>query len=283
MSSFNIGDTFSNGFYVIETPTSPGNNTGEYLVSNSIGFQYYVTGATLSGYDQVGNNNSSGSSGSSSGGGSTTVVYMGQNISSPYSLIPAGAGSGSSQVVATMSGSMVRLVNLSDQGQPALIVGYDNASTTSGTVLFAQSLNVQQIVDVNVRTSYGITISVLGAPINSDFGVNVVNDTGAAAVMTGYPFTPIPPNASTSVVVWSSSGSLVGLRNNSASDQSATFIGYDNAATTSGRILFRQQLSAGQGVNLKEQVYYGIVVGIVNGPTNADFGVNVLYASTTSG
>lgn len=283
MAVFNIGDQFVNGFFIIETPTTPNNNTGAYRVSNTLGIQYYVSGTILAGYDRVGNANSGLSSTTmASTSGSTTVVYSSSPVGAPSFTIPAGTAIGATVVVSTVPGAVIRLNNLSDQGQPSLVVGYDNPSTTSGRVIFAQSLAPQQIVDIEIKTYYGITVAVLNAPINSDFGINVQNNTGSQASVTGYDFTPIPPGQSSSVVVHAGACVVVRVINNSANNQSATLVGYDNASTTSGRILFRQQLESGESVKIGETAYFGITVAVVNGPTNSDFGVNVLYASSTS-
>jgi hypothetical protein len=284
MAVYNIGDTFTNGFFVIQTPTTPNNNTGLYNVSNTVGIQYFVTGATLNGYDLVGNYNSGGSNSGSSSGSTTVIVIHDPNLlpGSPFVQIPPGTASGTNFVISASSGSMVRLVNLSDQGQPAMLVGYDNPSTASGRILFAQSLNAQQIVDINVRTYFGITVALVGAPTNSDYGVNVVNDIGGQSLLTGYDYQPIPVSQTTPVIVHAGGCTMVGLRNNSGLNQQCTFVGYDNASTTSGRILFRQQLQAGQSVDIRETAFFGITVAMTGGATNSDYGVNVLYASTSS-
>lgn len=287
MATYHVGDTFSNGFYVLETPTSTNNNTGLYLVGNVLGFQYYVAGTTLDTYDEVGNFNgsggSSGSGGSNTGGGSTTTVIVSGTpdplMGSPFMTVSAGATG--SQIVSGVSGSMVRLVNLSDLNQGCIILGYDNASTTSGRLLFAQQLQAQQVVDINTKTYQGITLSILGT-VNSDYGFNVVNDTGGHADLTGYPHTEVTASSSATTIIYGNPCTCVGLRNNSQTDQTATLVGYDNASTTSGRRLFRQQLSAGECVDIRETATFGITVGIENGPTNGDYGVNVLYASSTS-
>ena len=284
MSSFAIGVMFSNGFTVIKTPSSPGNNTGEYLIQNSVGFQYFENGADLLTYNQVGNNNNGsggtgGSTGSGTGGGSTTVINISYPSGLPFQAVAPSQAIGLVNVIGT-SGSMVRLINNSASPQACVLLGWDNASTSTGKLLFAQQMDAQQVIDIQERCYNGITLQILGAPINADGGINVLYDTGSTTVVTGFPSIEIAASSSANQIIYAGPCNCPRIVNKSQSQQNCVFVGYDNASTTSGRILFTQQLGQGQSVPIGEKAYYGITVAILNGPSNTDYGVNVQYDPT---
>lgn len=275
--TYAIGDTFTNGFTIIDLPTSPGNNTEEYLIANTFGMQYYVTLDGLNTYDPNGTfGNGNGGSYGASTTGSLTIFEPDLLPGSPYILIAAGTASGVTIPITTISGSMVRLSNLSDYEQP-FIVGFDNSSSVAtGPVLFGQALDPGQIVDINIRTRYGIVLKTFGA-MPEDFGINLSYDTGSASNLTGYPYEPLPLNSASTTTIVTGAGTCIGLRNCSG-PQNCVLTGYDNASTTSGPVVFRQSaLGDGQGVNIRATFNFGLTVGITNASTNSDWPVNVLY------
>jgi hypothetical protein len=195
---------------------------------------------------------------------------------SPFVVVPASTAAGLIPIISG-SGSMVRLVNNSVNPFSGVVEGWDNASTSAGKLLFALQMAGEQTIDIAELVTSGICLRLYNN-VNSDGGFNVVCDTGSNSALTGYPFDTIPANSTATRTIYGGPCDCVGYINNSQTPQNCTITGYDNASTTSGRILFVRSPDQGQSEHIGETANYGITIGITNGSTNSDYGVNIKYA-----